>query len=152
MILKICYRYNLWKQSFADVFEIGDLKNINIHRKTTALESLLIKLQSFMPETLLKRDSNTSVFLWILRNVSEQPLLNEYLWWLLLDLAMSTFNPLMHNTPKWSDTLKKSHSKCCKIVNVDPDILRRYVLCIIRECNDVKIGSRYIETCLVSIW
>ena len=23
-------------------------------------------------------------------------------------------NPLMHNVPKWSDTLLKSCSKCCK--------------------------------------
>ena len=32
------------------------------------LESLLIKLQAFGPATLLKRDSNTGVFLGILQN------------------------------------------------------------------------------------
>ena len=64
----------------------------------------------------------------------------EHLWWLLLDLAISTFNPLMQNTAKWSDTLKESHSKCCKIVNVRLNILRHYVLCIIRLCYDVRVG------------
>ena len=40
----------------------------NIHRKTPVLESFLIKMQAFRPATLLKRVSNTGIFLTILRN------------------------------------------------------------------------------------
>ena len=63
-------------------FKIGVLKNFhNIHRKTRVLESLfskkaglcwslfLIRLKAWKPKwfvTLLKRNSNTGVFLWIL--------------------------------------------------------------------------------------
>ena len=42
-------------------FKIGVLKNV--HRKTPALEYFKIKLQAFKLATLLKRDSNTGVFL-----------------------------------------------------------------------------------------
>ena len=38
------------------------------------------------------------------------------------------FNPLMHNVPKWSDTLQKSCSKCCKIFRVYLTILGHYAL------------------------
>ena len=56
--------HNLWKQSFADVFKIGALKNYAIFTGKQLCWSLfLIKLQAFMPGTLLKRDPNTSVFL-----------------------------------------------------------------------------------------
>ena len=45
------------------------LKNFAIFRRKHLYCSLfLIKLQTFRPVTLLKRDSNTGVFLWILRN------------------------------------------------------------------------------------
>ena len=37
-------------------------------------------------------------------------------------------NPLMHNVPKWSDTLQKSCSKCCKIFKVRLTILEHYAL------------------------
>ena len=38
----------------------------------------LTKLQTFMSATLLKRDSNTSVFLWILRNFFKTSLFIEH--------------------------------------------------------------------------
>ena len=40
----------------------------NIHRKTPLPETLFNKVAGLRPGTLLKRDSNTGVFLWILRN------------------------------------------------------------------------------------
>ena len=55
----------LINDQFSSIF----LKFINIHRKTPVLKPLLcIKLRSFNSATLLKRDSNTGVLLWILRN------------------------------------------------------------------------------------
>ena len=45
-------------------FKMDILKNFrNIHRKTTVFDSLLIKLQVFRPATLVKKVSNTGVFL-----------------------------------------------------------------------------------------
>ena len=41
------------------------LKVLNIHRKTPMLESLFNKVQGWRTATLLNRDSNTGVFLWI---------------------------------------------------------------------------------------
>ena len=38
------------------------------------------------------------------------------------------FNPLMHNVPKWSDTLYKSCSIFCKIFKVCLTILGHYAL------------------------
>ena len=38
------------------------------------------------------------------------------------------FNHLKHNVPKWSDTLQKSCSKCCKIFKVCLTILAHYAL------------------------
>ena len=46
------------------------LKFRKIHRKTPALETFLIK-KDLQPASFLKRDSNTSAFLWSLRNFSE---------------------------------------------------------------------------------
>ena len=37
-------------------------------------------------------------------------------------------NPLMHNVPKWPDTLQKSCSKCFKIFKVCLTILEHYAL------------------------
>ena len=42
--------------------------------------------------------------------------------------AVKHINPLMHNVPKWSDTLKKTCGKCCKIFKVCLTILGRYAL------------------------
>ena len=50
---------------FEDVLQNGCSKNfLKFHKKTPALESLFLKLQAFSPVTLLKRDSNTGVFVW----------------------------------------------------------------------------------------
>ena len=39
-------------------------------------------------------------------------------------LHMNESNPLLRNVAKWSDTLKKSCSKCCKIFKVCLTILQ----------------------------
>ena len=68
-------------------FEIGVLKVCNIHRETPVLESLfLVKLQAWRPINLLRRDSNTDVFLWILRTFWE---FKEHHRWLLLYLKFT---------------------------------------------------------------
>ena len=41
---------------------------------------------------------------------------------------LNGFNPLMHNVPKWSDTLLKSCSIYCKIFKVCLTILGQYAL------------------------
>ena len=38
------------------------------------------------------------------------------------------FDPLMHNVTKWSDTVLKSCSKCCKIFKLCLTILGHYEL------------------------
>ena len=49
--------------------QIGILKNFTTFTGKHMCWSLfLIKLQGYSPETLLKRNSNTGVFLWILQN------------------------------------------------------------------------------------
>ena len=49
-------------------FKIDDLKHFAIISENHLCWSpFLIKLQAFRPATLLKRDSNTGVFLWILQ-------------------------------------------------------------------------------------
>ena len=58
---------------FADASQNGRFRNI--HRKAPVLESLFNKvadLETWRPATLSKRDSSTSVFLWILRNSYER--------------------------------------------------------------------------------
>ena len=47
--------------------------------------------------------------------------LRNWCFWLSKNLRV--FNPLMHNVPKWSDTLLKSCSICCKILKVCLTIL-----------------------------
>ena len=48
-------------------FKIGVLKNFTIFTRKHVLESLFNKVACLIEKTLLKRDSNTGVFLWILR-------------------------------------------------------------------------------------
>ena len=55
-------------QSF---FKIGVLKSFVITGKHLCESLFLIKLQASRPATLLKRDPDTGVFLWILRNFWE---------------------------------------------------------------------------------
>ena len=53
------------KQPFEVFFKIGVLKNLAMFkRKHLCWSFSLIKLHAFSPATLLKRDSNTGVFLW----------------------------------------------------------------------------------------
>ena len=60
------HQSNIQNQSFA---KIGALKNFIISRGKHLHWSLfLITLQALGPATLLKRDSNTGIFLWILQN------------------------------------------------------------------------------------
>ena len=54
-------------------FKIGVLKNVAIFEgKHLCWNFLLIRPQAWRPANLLKRDSNTGVFLWILRSSLEQ--------------------------------------------------------------------------------
>ena len=57
---------------------------ISHHRKMLVLESLLIKFQAWRSATLLKRDSNTGVFLWNLQYFWEHVFLQNtsggYFW------------------------------------------------------------------------
>ena len=46
-------------------YKIAVLKVLNIHMKTPMLKSLFNKVQGWRSATLLKRDSNIGVFLWI---------------------------------------------------------------------------------------
>ena len=46
--------------------------------------------------------------------------------------VLCNINPSMHNFPKWSDTLQKTCSNCCKIFKACVTILRRYALTLIR--------------------
>ena len=53
------------KQWFANVIQNRRLSKFRkFHKKAPMLESLLMKLQVWTHGTLLKRDSNTGVFLW----------------------------------------------------------------------------------------
>ena len=66
-------------------------------RKKPVLESLLIKLQAFRPATLLKRDPNTGVYLWILRNFPqyyfEEHLRNAASRWCSSKIMLISINP-----------------------------------------------------------
>ena len=75
IVLKIKFNvklvFKVQKQSFADVLQNRrSWKYHKFHRKTPVLESLLNKVAS--PQALLKKGSNTSVFLWNLWNFQEQ--------------------------------------------------------------------------------
>ena len=60
--------FSCQRQSLTDTLQnSSSLKLCNIHRKTL-WNVFLTKLQAFRPAILIKRDSNTGVFQWILRN------------------------------------------------------------------------------------
>ena len=63
----LCIKAEIWKQSFADVLQNRcSYKLSKFHKKKPAVESLFNKfigLQVFRSETLLKKDSNTGIFL-----------------------------------------------------------------------------------------
>ena len=59
-------------------FKIGLFTNFAVFTgKHLCWSLILIKLQAWRTTTLLNRDSNTVVFLWILRNFYEQPFLQN---------------------------------------------------------------------------
>ena len=67
------------------ILKIGALKNFVVSEKHLCWSLFILKLQTWRLATLLKRDSNTGVFQWILRNVSTVFSM-EHLKWLLLSL------------------------------------------------------------------
>ena len=61
-------------------------KNFSIFTRTyLCLSFFLIKLLNFRSANLLKRDSNTGVFLWILQNFWKRLILKKICEWLLLN-------------------------------------------------------------------
>ena len=65
-------------------FKISVLKRFaKFHRKTPVLESLFSKVAGPQPATLLKRDSNTGVYLWNLR-IFNNTFFKEHFQWLFL--------------------------------------------------------------------
>ena len=67
----------------------------------------LIKMQTFRPAALLKRDSNTSVFLWILQNF-QNTYFEKHLW-----MAASTQEEIYYwwfqERPRWFKGATKSY-------------------------------------------
>ena len=94
------------KQSPCVFYKKAVLKNFSIFkRKYLCLSFFLIKLPNFRSANLLKRDSNTGVFLWILQNFWKRLILKKICEWLLL------------NNVKW----KYSSMKTVKyVLNVSP--------------------------------
>ena len=85
----------LWKKVFLKISQ-------NSQENTSARCPFLIK-KDLRPATVLKRDSGTDVFLWILRNF-KNTFFKEHLRWLHLKIVPWKFgilNPLMHNVPNW---------------------------------------------------
>ena len=67
-LLIFVYRSNCWHM----FFKICVLKNFtNFTEKHLCWSLILVKLQTWFAATLLKRDSNTFIFLWNLLNFSE---------------------------------------------------------------------------------
>ena len=67
-------------------FRIGVLKHSAIFKGKRLSRSLfLIKLQASSPAALLKRDSNSGIFLWILRNFLRTAFFIEHIQWLVLN-------------------------------------------------------------------
>ena len=67
MTIELIKSIDIQKQPYVDVFQNKCSKRFrNIHRKTPVLESLFNKVADLV--FLLKRDSETAVFLLILRN------------------------------------------------------------------------------------
>ena len=67
------------------VFKISVLKNFaNFPLKHLCWSFFLIKLQPWGLATLLKRNSNTGAFLWLLQIFYEHLFVTEHLWWLFL--------------------------------------------------------------------
>ena len=74
-------------------FKIGVLRTFpNFTKKDQCWNLFYIKLQAWKPATLLKRDSNTSVFLWNLSNFHKQFLLQITSGGCFWEMSMFWFN------------------------------------------------------------
>ena len=78
-------------------FEIDVLENFTIFTRKQLCWSLF--LMAFSSATLLKRDSNTGVYLWILKNVKEL-LFADHFRWLLLTI-MYLVNVMFYWVNSW---------------------------------------------------
>ena len=76
----------LWSSRSQTFFKISARKNFAIFIRKHLCWSLH-KTFNYRLSTLLKRDSNTGVFLWILRNFLRTAFFIEHLRWLLLNLV-----------------------------------------------------------------
>ena len=82
------------------------LKNFAVFTEKHLYMSLfLIKLKAFSTAALSKWDSNTSVFLWILRNFEEhlfwETTVNGYFFSVYCDYALNHFMPLVSFGNHW---------------------------------------------------
>ena len=71
-------------------FKIGVLRNFAIFTgKQPCWSHFLIKFQDLKPATLIKRDSDTDVFLWNIAKLLRTGLFIEHLRWLVLEKTVS---------------------------------------------------------------
>ena len=76
------YETSLWNETMR---QIGVLRNFTkLSWKHLCLSFFFNKVAGLRPRTLLKRDSNTDVFRWILWNLLRTPFFTEPLWRLFL--------------------------------------------------------------------
>ena len=73
-----------------------------------------MRLDIFFVEQLLNSESK---LLLSFENVGGRDILSDF----------ASFKPFMHNIPKWSDTLLKFCSICCKIFKVSEILLRIFL-------------------------
>ena len=107
-------------------FKVDVLKNFVIFAgKHLCWSYFLIKLQAWTSPIVLKRDSNTGVFLWILRNFS------EYLFW--RTFANGYFCTSNHKVSSeyWAYFLNQKHDVGWFLLSRSVDLVRLYSLLII---------------------
>ena len=112
----------MWHLISQMFFKIGVLKNFTICTGKHLCWSLfLMKLQAWRPATLLKIDSNTGVYLWMLYcEILKTPFFIEHLCWLLLYFRNQKFLwsktiALYEKCPITEFFLIRIQSKCGKI-------------------------------------
>ena len=112
----------LWKHAFYDtvltfqqivwinrsshlqmIFKIDILKNFaTIAGKHPCWSLFLIKLKTWSPAALLKRDHNTGVSMWILQNFLRTAFFIKHLWWMLLNKVKTNLkNTWLILLPDW---------------------------------------------------
>ena len=109
-------------------FKMGVFKNFVIFRKKHLCWGLfLTKFQAWRPSTSLKRNSNTGLFLWILRNFEEQ---------------------LFYRTPPVAaskEELLNSSSRICILMNFSNLLLWEGYLSLVmhhEQCNFIILAVR----------